>query len=42
MIARARASYHFGMVGPARQWQMQPPAFNARGVRFGERGFPGL
>jgi hypothetical protein len=33
MIARACASCHFGMVGSARQWQMRPPAVNARGVR---------
>jgi hypothetical protein len=33
MIAHARAPYRFGMVGPAHQWQMQPPAVNARGAR---------
>jgi hypothetical protein len=33
MIARARTSCRFVVVGPARQWQVQPPAVNARGAR---------
>jgi hypothetical protein len=38
MIAHACTPGRFGAVGPARQWQMQPPAVNARGARFRERG----
>jgi hypothetical protein len=33
MIAHARAACRFGVVGPAHQWQMQPPAVNERGAR---------
>jgi hypothetical protein len=36
MIAHARATGRFGAVGPACQWQMQPPAVNAHGVWFVE------
>jgi hypothetical protein len=34
MIVHAHAPCCFGVVGPARQWQMQPPAVNARRVQF--------
>jgi hypothetical protein len=33
MITCVRAPCRFGVVGPVRQWQMQPPAVSARGVR---------
>jgi hypothetical protein len=33
MIAHARASYRFGVVGSVRQWQMQPPIVNACSTR---------
>jgi hypothetical protein len=40
MIAHARAPCRFGMVGSARQSQMQPPAVNARVARGSGRADP--
>jgi hypothetical protein len=34
MIAHARASGRFGAMGPAYQWQMQPPVVNAHDAQF--------
>jgi hypothetical protein len=43
MIVHARAPSHFGAVGPARQWQMQPPAVNTRDAcSFGSAAPPDL
>jgi hypothetical protein len=40
MITHVCAPCYFGVVGPAHQWQMQPPAVNAWRTRFREYGSP--
>jgi hypothetical protein len=40
MIAHERAPGRFGVVGLTCQWQMQSPAVNVHGARFGEHGSP--
>jgi hypothetical protein len=43
MVAHARASCGVGVVGSARQWQVQPPVVNARGTHgLGSAAPPGL